>query len=72
MPALLYFWGKKERQSMIKDLFKDMTKYLPSKVIPAIVGIVALPIITRLFSPADYRNYVLVIATVSILSTLAG
>jgi len=57
---------------MIKELFKDVLQYFPSKVIPAIIGIVALPIITRLFSPADYGNYVLVIATVSILSALAG
>ena len=57
---------------MIKNLFKDTVKYLPSKIIPAMVGIVALPIITRLFTPADYGNYVLVIATVSILSTLVG
>jgi len=57
---------------MIKNLFKDMAKYLPSKAIPAIIGIVALPIITRLFSPADYGNYVIVITTVSILSALAG
>lgn len=58
--------------SMIKDFFKDIAEYLPSKVIPAIVGIVALPVVTRLFSPTDYGNYVLVIATVSILSTLLG
>ena len=57
---------------MIKDLFKDMSQYFPSMAIPAIVGIIALPIITRLFLPADYGNYVLVIATVSILSTLVG
>ena len=57
---------------MIKDLFKDIAEYLPSKVIPAIIGIAALPIITRLFPPADYGSYVLVIATVSILSALAG
>jgi len=57
---------------MIKDLFKDIGQYFPSKVVPAIVGIIALPIITRLFSPTDYGNYILVIATVSILSTLAG
>jgi len=58
--------------SMIKDLFKDTVQYLPSKVVPAIVGIIALPIITRLFTPADYGDYVLVIATISVLSTLAG
>jgi len=57
---------------MTKELLKDMFKYLPSKVLPAIVSIVALPIITRLFLPADYGNYALVIATVSILSALAG
>jgi len=57
---------------MIKNLFKDILQYFPSMVIPALVGIIALPIITRLFSPADYGNYVLVIATVSILSALAG
>ena len=57
---------------MIKDLFKDIAQYFPSMAIPAIVGIIALPIITRLFPPADYGNYVLVIATVSILSVLVG
>lgn len=57
---------------MIKDLFKDIAQYFPSKLIPAIVGIVAIPILTRLLSPADYGNYVLVVATVSILCTLAG
>jgi len=56
---------------MIKDLFKDLTKYLPSYIIPSLVGIIALPIITRLFSPADYGNYVLVLAAVSILSAIA-
>lgn len=56
---------------MIKDLFKDLAKYLPSYIIPAIVGIVAIPIITRLFSPEDYGNYVLVLAAVSILSAIA-
>jgi O-antigen/teichoic acid export membrane protein len=57
---------------MIEDFFKDMIKYIPAQVIPAIVGIVALPIVTRLFPPADYGSYVLVIATVSVLSTIAG
>lgn len=56
---------------MIKDLFKDLVKYLPSYIVPAIVGIIAIPIVSRLFSPADYGNYVLVLAAVSILSTTA-
>jgi len=57
---------------MIKDLFKDIAQYLPSKLIPAIIGILAIPILTRLLSPVDYGNYVLVIATVSIMSALAS
>ena len=47
-------------------------KYLPSQIAPAIVGLVAIPIITRLFLPADYGNYVLVMATVNVLSTIVG
>lgn len=57
---------------MIKDLFKDIAQYLPSMAIPALVSIIALPIFTRLFLPADYGNYILVITTVTVLSTLAG
>ena len=56
---------------MIKELFKDSAKYLPSMVVPAIVGIIAIPIITRLFPPEVYGKYVLVVATVSFLSAIA-
>ena len=52
---------------MIKEVFKDMGRYLPSSIVPAVVGLIAVPIITRLFSPNDYGNYVLVLATVSVL-----
>lgn len=57
---------------MIRDFIKDLTKYLPAQVAPAIVGLVAIPIITRLFAPGEYGNYVLVMATVSVLSTIVG
>lgn len=56
---------------MIKELFKDMVKYLPSYIVPAIVGLSAIPIITRLFSPGDYGNYALVLVTLSVLSTIS-
>ena len=56
---------------MIKDLFKDLVKYLPSYIIPAVVGIIAIPIITRLFPPEDYGDYVLVLITISVLSTIS-
>jgi len=57
---------------MICDFIKDLLKYLPAQIAPALMGLITIPIVTRLFSPADYGNYVLVIATVSILATIVG
>ncbi|MCD4811372.1 flippase [bacterium] len=56
---------------MIKELFKDIAKYLPAQIVPALVGIFALPIITRFFSPNQYGNYVLVTTTISIFSIIS-
>jgi O-antigen/teichoic acid export membrane protein len=57
---------------MIRDFIKDLLKYLPANIAPAIMGFIAIPIITRLFAPADYGNYVLVMSTVSILAIIIG
>lgn len=57
---------------MTKGFLKDMVKYLPAQVVPGLVGLVSIPIVTRLFPPADYGNYSLATATVMILSTLFG
>jgi len=57
---------------MIQEFIKDFGKYLPAQVIPAVMGFFSIPIITRLFLPADYGNYVLALATVSIFSAIAG
>ena len=57
---------------MIKLLTKDMIKYLPAQIIPALVGIISIPIITRLFSPEEYGNYVLVMSTVIVFSTITS
>ncbi len=57
---------------MIKNLIKDMGIYLPAQIVPAIVGFISIPVITRLFSPGEYGNYVLVMATVGVLSTIIG
>ena len=57
---------------MIQEFIKDFGKYLPAQVIPAVVGFFSIPIITRLFLPADYGNYVLVLAIVSIFSAIVG
>lgn len=57
---------------MIADLFKDMSKYLPSQIVPAIMRIITIPIITRLFAPGEYGIYTLVLATVSVLVIIVG
>ena len=57
---------------MLEDILKDMSKYLPSKIAPAIIGIVTIPIITHLFIPEEYGNYALVLATISILAAIVG
>jgi len=57
---------------MIRELFKDIGKYLPAQIAPALVGFLSIPIITRLFPPENYGNYVLVLATVSILTIITG
>jgi O-antigen/teichoic acid export membrane protein len=55
-----------------KNIFKDMSKYLPAQIVPGIVGFISIPIITRLFQPGEYGNYVLVISTVSVISVIVG
>lgn len=57
---------------MIKHLLKDIGQYVPSRVIPVIVGIVTLPVVTRLFTPTDYGNYILVRTTIYVLMAIAG
>jgi O-antigen/teichoic acid export membrane protein len=57
---------------MIRNFINDFLKYLPTLVIPAIVGFIAIPVITRLFPAEDYGIYILVMATISILTTITG
>ena len=57
---------------MNSGFMKDMLKYLPAQVVPGLVGLVSIPIVTRIFPPAEYGNYSLTAATVMVLSTLFG
>jgi len=56
---------------MIREFFKDMVKYLPGKVLPGLVGIFALPLMTRLLKPADYGVYVIIISSSTLLTILS-
>jgi O-antigen/teichoic acid export membrane protein len=57
---------------MSKGLLTDMLKYLPAQIVPGLVGLVSMPIVTRLFLPAAYGHYNLATATVMVLSILFG
>lgn len=58
--------------SSIQKFGKDIIRYLPSKVIPALIGLLAIPIITRLFDPQDYGNYILTMTTIGLFSLIPG
>ena len=57
---------------MIKDFFKDLLRYLPSQIIPSLIKLFTIPIVTRLFLPAVYGDYILVVTTFTILSYLVS
>jgi O-antigen/teichoic acid export membrane protein len=57
---------------MSDGFLKDIMKYLPAQVVPGIIGLISIPVVTRIFPPAEYGHYNLVIATVIILSTIFG
>ena len=57
---------------MAKDFSKDLIRYLPSKVIPGLFGILSIPLFTTLFNPIEYGQYILVISTISVLSILVN
>jgi O-antigen/teichoic acid export membrane protein len=54
-----------------KSFITDFVKYAPAYSIPALIGLITIPIMTELFSPEDYGLYVLVTATISVLTTMA-
>jgi len=57
---------------MIRTFAKDLLRYLPSKAFSGIFGILTIPVLTRLFKPDDYGQYIIVISTVSVLAIIAS
>lgn len=55
---------------MLHAFYKDVFKYLPARILPALVSVLAIPIFTRLFSPHEYGQYLLVMAAVLALGAL--
>ncbi len=56
---------------MIGRFIRDLTIYLPSKVLPALTAFITAPIVTRLLAPADFGNYALAVGVYDFLFALA-
>ena len=58
-----------EGVSIIKFI-KNFLKYSPSSFIPALVGFLTIPFLSKIFDPAEYGNYILAISVVNVLSII--
>jgi O-antigen/teichoic acid export membrane protein len=56
--------GNHSSGSARRALGRDLVRYLPAQVIPAVIAFVTIPIVTRLLEPSAYGDYRLVLATV--------
>lgn len=54
----------------IARLAKDTIAYTPATLVPAIISVLSISIFTRIFAPASYGQYTLVITTTTILTSL--
>ncbi|MBN1694609.1 lipopolysaccharide biosynthesis protein [candidate division WOR-3 bacterium] len=57
---------------MTAKFVRDLLKYLPSMVVPALIGLVTIPIVAHFFTPEDYGQYILVKITISVLLIIIG
>lgn len=55
-------------QPTSKKFLNDLLKYLPSGILPALIGFLTVPLLTKIFQPLEYGNYILVISIISFLS----
>lgn len=59
---------EKSINKQIKRTAKDSLYYLPTKIIPAIVGIVLIRILTTFFTPTEYGHYQITLATFGLIN----
>ncbi|MFN3759897.1 MAG: lipopolysaccharide biosynthesis protein [Algoriphagus aquaeductus] len=57
---------------MKRKFISDLFKYLPSKIVPAIIAFASLPIYTNIFSPKQFGDYTFVLSLITFLSTTVG
>jgi O-antigen/teichoic acid export membrane protein len=63
--------GNERETKTLMTFIRDMLTYLPSKLLPALTGFISAPILTRLFLPDEYSNYVLALGVSDFLYALA-
>jgi O-antigen/teichoic acid export membrane protein len=59
-------------KSILKDTSKDAFRYVPAKVVPAMVNFVGLIVFTHIFSPEDYGNYFIILTTITVLHLIGS
>ncbi|MDO8989268.1 MAG: polysaccharide biosynthesis C-terminal domain-containing protein [Sideroxyarcus sp.] len=53
---------------MSREVLRDAIIYLPAKVVPALVGVLAIPILTRLLTPEQYGQYLLAMTSLTLIA----
>lgn len=54
---------------MSREVLRDAIIYLPGKIIPALVALIAIPILTQLLSPEQYGQYLLAMTTLMLIAS---
>lgn len=55
---------------MSREILRDAFFYLPAKVIPALVGVISIPVLTHFLPPEQYGQYVLAMTSLSLIAAL--
>ena len=56
----------------LPHLIRQSARYLPSRLVPALLGLLTIPLLTRSLSPSGFGSYSLVAAALPYASVLAG
>lgn len=59
-------------ESILKETGKDALRYVPAKVVPAVVNFAGLVIFTHILSPEDYGNYFIALTTISVMTIMGS
>lgn len=55
---------------MNKAVLLDLLSYLPARVGPALIALLAIPLLTRLMAPAEYGAYLVALTSLSLIGSL--